>query len=94
MHLEIGIAILERDRHKIAGKLKVATEEWEVLRKSVTESMTTEERAEEVLRQSEEQRKGAEDDEQKTNRLNEQISQFRNVREQATGSAVKIQQHR
>ena len=56
--------------------------------------MTTKDRAEETLYQSEEQRKGAEDDEEKTNRINEQISQLMNVREQAKESVVKIQQHR
>ena len=39
--------------------------------------MTTKERAEETLYQSEKQRTGAEDEEQKTNRVDKQISHFR-----------------
>ena len=53
------VLISKRDRDKIAEKLKVATEELEVLRNSVTQFMTTKERAEEMLRQSEVQRTGA-----------------------------------
>ena len=62
--------------------------------KSVTQFMATKERAEEMLRQSEEQRREAKADQLKSNRLNEQISQFREDREQAKGSAFKTQQNR
>ena len=52
--------------------------------------MTRKERAEEVLRQSEGQGKRTHDDEHKSNRLNEQISQLMNVTEQARESAFRL----
>ena len=70
---------------KIAKKLTAATEEQKVLKKRVAELIAAEERAHEMLRQCEEQRKGIAGDEG----LNEKISFHSSAKE----SAVKIQQH-
>ena len=64
---------------RVAEKFKVATEKLEVPRQSVTEFMTVKESAEEMIRQSEEQRKELKLRDNRRNRLNEQISQLMNV---------------